>query len=172
MAKQPRRDAFLRALRQVSNAAKLSIERGKSGLAAFNALRKQFPNVPRDWLSQGYQLGKQLAGAVDAFGRASPGKPFFLKDIPTLRGLDTGDSIDNRILYRFTARIRPKYSRVPRTLTIDVASNVALSPLEAYDLARRQLRQTYAEYPNRRGGRPVDEFTEVDLELTYIARGY
>jgi len=172
MPRRSYRDAFIRALRQVSYNAQRLIRSGIAGLAAINNLRKQFVNLPLSWISQGYSLGRDIQKAVGNFNAWNSTKPFFLNQIPIAKGLDTGDKIDNRILYRFHGVIRPKWSSTPRTFTIDVASNKALSPGEVMELARKQMEQTYSTYPNRRGGQIVDQYQEVSLDLIYIARGY
>lgn len=172
MPRRSYRDAFIRALRQVSYNAQRLIRSGIAGLAAINNLRKQFVNLPMSWLSAGYQLGRDIQKSIGNFNAWQSNKPFYLNQIPIAKGLDTGSKIDNRILYRFHGTLRPKWSSVPRTFTIDVASNKALSPSAVMELARKQMQNVYSSYPNRRAGKIVEEYQEVSLELTYIARGY
>lgn len=169
---RPIPQGFNRAVQQIANAARRLAGRFAPGLPLFNALRAEFKNNPVSWLSSGYALGKQIGQAIAGLSSSDPNARQLLKNIPVVPGLVIGDKIDNRILYRFRARILERYGRTPKTFIVDVTSNVPLTLAELQDLAARKASVLYQTSPGARHGGTVKEIRDVEIDIISIGRRY
>lgn len=169
---RPVAQGFQRAVQQIAQAAQRLAGRYAAGLPLWNALRGEFRNNPVSWISSGYALGKGIRGAVAGLGRADPNARQFLKDIPVVPGLQILDPIDNRIRYRFRARVLEKYGRAPRTYIVDVNSLTPLSMAELQARAERLASILYQTSPNARHGGRVKELRDIEVDLISVGRRY
>lgn len=156
----------------MAQAAQRLAARVPAGLERFNALRRQFPNLPQSWISRGYQQAKSVVAAIRDVQANAPGSRTTLSQIPVVPGLKIGDGLGTRILYRFQVRLFEKYGRTPKTFIVDVTS---ISPLSAsalqQEVADRAL-QTYADSPGARRGGSAKDIREVDATLVFVGRRF